>query len=87
MNIGIVWFRRDLRIADHPALYRAAQECDALVCLYVDAPEEEGDDASRAWLRRSLDALTEAIASQQKRIDSAVGMARAAIARAEGGAA
>lgn len=64
MNIGIVWFRRDLRIADHPALYRAAQECDALVCLYVDAPEEEGDDASRAWLRRSLDALTEAIAAR-----------------------
>ena len=32
---GLVWFRRDLRVDDNTALYRAAEECDELVLLYV----------------------------------------------------
>lgn len=64
MSSGIVWFRCDLRLADHPALHRAMQECDALACVYIDAPGEDGEDASRAWLRRSLEALGEALAAR-----------------------
>jgi deoxyribodipyrimidine photo-lyase len=34
----IVWFRRDLRVRDHPALHAAAEEADAVVPLFVVDP-------------------------------------------------
>ncbi len=36
---GIVWLRRDLRLDDHVALYRAAQHCEAITCAFVLDPE------------------------------------------------
>lgn len=58
MSGSIVWFRRDLRLADNPALLAAAQRGQPVVCLFVWAPEEEGDwapgAASRWWLHQSL---------------------------------
>lgn len=61
MGRAIVWFRRDLRLADHPAL-RAALDADlAPIPVYIHAPEEEGEwapgAASLAWLHRSLKSL------------------------------
>jgi deoxyribodipyrimidine photo-lyase len=38
---AIVWLRRDLRLADNPALQAALEEGGALVPLYIHAPEEE----------------------------------------------
>ena len=36
---GFVWFRRDLRVHDHPALTAALAECDQVIPLFVfDAP-------------------------------------------------
>ncbi len=32
---GLVWFRRDLRAADHAALYHALKRCRAVWCLFV----------------------------------------------------
>jgi deoxyribodipyrimidine photo-lyase len=32
---GIVWFRRDLRLHDQPALTAACQECDEVLPLFV----------------------------------------------------
>ncbi len=32
---GLVWFRRDLRVHDHPALATALDECDEIVPLFV----------------------------------------------------
>lgn len=32
---GIVWFRRDLRLADQPALTAACRECDEIIPLFV----------------------------------------------------
>ena len=61
MNKGIFWFRRDLRLADHPALERACQSHDELLLVYVDADAGQRHDASRAWLRRSLELLGEDI--------------------------
>ena len=57
MNRGIFWFRRDLRLADHPALDRACRAHDELLLLYIDEAGERAADASRAWLRKSLAAL------------------------------
>ncbi len=33
--VGVVWFRRDLRLTDHPALEDALDRCSAVVCLFV----------------------------------------------------
>lgn len=63
MNIGIFWFRRDLRLADHPALERALQSLDALLLVYIDE-DRAPYSASRAWLRRSLAALGKDIAAR-----------------------
>lgn len=57
---AIVWFRDDLRLADHPALAAASESGRPVVCLFV---LEEGTDrrplggASRWWLDKSLGAL------------------------------
>ena len=37
-EFGIVWFRRDLRVHDHPALARAAAEYDRVIPLFVLDP-------------------------------------------------
>lgn len=52
----LVWFRRDLRVADNKALYEAAKDStDGVVALFLLAPEQwsEHDDAElkiRFWL-------------------------------------
>ncbi len=54
-RIAIVWFRRDLRVHDHPALVAAAAEADVVVPLYVfDERLLAGRMASpnRAWFLR-----------------------------------
>ena len=61
MTQAIFWFRRDLRLADHPALERAIQSHHALLLVYVDNAADNVYDASRAWLRRSLERLAEDI--------------------------
>ncbi|HKL40144.1 MAG TPA: deoxyribodipyrimidine photo-lyase, partial [Cryomorphaceae bacterium] len=35
---GIVWFRNDLRVTDNEALYRASEECDEVIPVYVFDP-------------------------------------------------
>lgn len=61
MTVGIVWFRRDLRLADNPALARALAACERVYPVYIHAPEEAGEwapgAASRWWLNHSLAAL------------------------------
>ena len=58
MKTAILWFRRDLRLADNPALHLALREAECLVPVYIWAPDEEGawapGGASRWWLHRSL---------------------------------
>ncbi|MBV9748492.1 MAG: deoxyribodipyrimidine photo-lyase, partial [Acetobacteraceae bacterium] len=60
-NAAIVWFRQDLRLADHPALTAALKGGRPVVPLYVLDDETPGDwrigGASRWWLHGSLAAL------------------------------
>jgi deoxyribodipyrimidine photo-lyase len=60
-STAVVWFRRDLRLADNPALVRACEQADRVVALYVHGPEEHGEwrpgAASDWWLHRSLEQL------------------------------
>ncbi len=61
MSVGVVWFRRDLRLADNPALLRALDTHDEIVPVFIHAPEEEAPwepgAASRWWLHHSLASL------------------------------
>ncbi|KAL7262610.1 hypothetical protein ACSBR1_000885 [Camellia fascicularis] len=54
---NIVWFRRDLRVEDNPAL-AAGVRAGAVVAVFIWAPEEEGHyypgRVSRWWLKHSL---------------------------------
>ncbi|WP_075645275.1 deoxyribodipyrimidine photo-lyase [Caballeronia mineralivorans] len=34
-DLGLVWFRRDLRVADHAALYHAVTRCRRVLCAFV----------------------------------------------------
>ena len=57
----IVWFRNDLRLADHPALSAAAESGAAILPLYMLDDATPGrlrmGGASRWWLNGSLAAL------------------------------
>jgi deoxyribodipyrimidine photo-lyase len=61
MSVALVWFRRDLRLCDNPALTAALEAHDEVVPVYVHAPDEEAPwqpgAASRWWLHHSLNAL------------------------------
>ena len=69
---AIVWLRRDLRLADNPALQAALEEGGAVLPLFVHAPHEEAPwqpgAASRAWLHASLAALGDAFAARGSRL-------------------
>jgi deoxyribodipyrimidine photo-lyase len=57
---AIVWFRNDLRLADNPALDRAATSGRPVICIYIMASDDriraEGG-ASRWWLHHALSSL------------------------------
>lgn len=63
---SIVWFRRDLRIEDNPALAAAARDGSVLP-VFIWCPEEEGQfypgRASRWWLKQSLIQLEQSLKS------------------------
>lgn len=72
MSTAIVWFRRDLRLHDNPALTQATQHHERIIPLYIHAPEEEGvwapGAASRWWLYQSLAALDNVLQSHDSRL-------------------
>ncbi|GFP96876.1 cryptochrome-1 [Phtheirospermum japonicum] len=63
---SIVWFRRDLRVEDNPAL-AAGVRSGAVVAVFIWAPEEEGHyfpgRVSRWWLKQSLSHLDTSLKS------------------------
>ena len=62
---ALVWFRRDLRVHDHPALTAAHRECDRVVPVFVLDRRLLGGrfpSANRAWfLHGCLAELREAL--------------------------
>lgn len=61
----ILWFRRDLRLSDNPALAAAAATGDPVVPVFILDEESDGirplGGASRWWLHHSLTALTDSL--------------------------
>jgi deoxyribodipyrimidine photo-lyase len=66
MAKALVWFRRDLRLADNPALTAALRDGFQPVLVYVHAPHEQGHwapgAANRTWLHHSLACLQRDVA-------------------------
>ncbi len=64
-TLGIVWFQRDLRIADNPALSAAVSTDRQLLPLYIDDDGQESvrplGGAALWWRGRSLMALDESL--------------------------
>jgi deoxyribodipyrimidine photo-lyase len=81
----IVWFRRDLRIADNPALSEAASRGRPVVPVYVWG-WEDGDRwapgmAGRWWLDRSVRSLGASLGERGMPLQIAVGPAEEQIPR------
>lgn len=61
MNSTLVWLREDLRVADNPALFRAAQLGAPVTVVFILDEVSEGirplGGASRWWLHHSLQSL------------------------------
>jgi len=72
VSTALVWFRRDLRLHDNPALIHAAATHDSIIPIYIHAPVEETPwspgAASRWWLHHSLAALDESLRQQGSRL-------------------
>jgi len=61
---GIVWFRRDLRLHDQPALTAACQECDEVIPLFVfDEPLLQSHQFGSACVNFMLGCLEELASS------------------------
>lgn len=60
---ALVWFRKDLRLSDNPALLAAASGGSKLVCVYILDEQTAGDwapgGASKWWLHHSLKSLAQ----------------------------
>jgi deoxyribodipyrimidine photo-lyase len=85
MSTALVWLRRDLRLADHPALAAACAGHERVLPVYIHAPLEEGlwapGAASRWWLHQSLRALGQALAQRGGRLHLAAGDSRETLER------
>ena len=63
---AIVWFRQDLRIQDHPALFEAAKNFNVIPLYIFDQTTPEEDKIGAAclvWLHHSLKSLNESLSS------------------------
>ena len=72
MTTAIVWFRRDFRLTDHPALDAAYTEHAQVLPVYIHAPDEENPwqpgGANLWWLHHSLKALDESLRARGSRL-------------------
>jgi deoxyribodipyrimidine photo-lyase len=85
MSTALVWLRRDLRLADHPALTAACAAHERVLPVYIHAPQEEGSwapgAASRWWLHQTLGALDQRLAARGGRLHLAAGDTRETLER------
>lgn len=69
---AIVWFRRDLRLTDHPALRAALAGNTKIIPVYIHDPENDTPwppgSASRWWLHMSLARLGEFLTAAGSRL-------------------
>ncbi|WP_409432717.1 cryptochrome/photolyase family protein [Litorimonas sp. RW-G-Af-16] len=76
-NPIIVWFRRDLRLTDNPALFHANETGQPIILLYIYETnrDREMGAAKRVWLDHSLEKLGKDIADKGGKLLIRVGEA------------
>jgi deoxyribodipyrimidine photo-lyase len=71
-HTALLWLRRDLRLADNPALIHALAEAQQVIPIFIHAPDEEAPwapgAASRWWLHHSLLSLSNDLAKRGSRL-------------------
>ncbi len=84
MKKVVVWFRRDLRLDDNPALNLAISLQAQILPIYIHSPEEEAPwypgGASRWWLHHSLRKLEQELSGRGLALHYFVGNARDTLA-------
>ena len=75
-KITLFWFRQDLRIADNPALFEAAQNGAVMPIYILDTDTYKIGAASQWWLHHSLNALNKSL---ENTLNVYVGSARSII--------
>lgn len=81
----MMWFRRDLRLADNEALHAAAAVADELIPFFCDGTGDDEWDtgaASRWWLHQSLSKLAVELERQGSKLIVARGGSRLALQQA-----
>jgi deoxyribodipyrimidine photo-lyase len=72
LNTALVWFRRDLRISDNPALAQALAEHECVIPVYLHSPGEDDPwtpgPAQQVWLHHSLLALDSSLRKRGSRL-------------------
>ena len=59
MSVNVVWFRRDLRLSDNPALHNATQNGRPLIPLFILDEHTANSGAAFKWrLGLSLESLS-----------------------------
>ena len=56
-KIGIHWFRLDLRLNDNPSLIHLNKQVDKIIPIYIYEEKIEQGQASKCWLKKSLEIL------------------------------
>lgn len=76
-GVEVVWFKRDLRLSDHPALCAALRTGRPVLCLWVDEPSllasPEFDSSHQVFIEQSLADLEQALAERGVRLTRRVG--------------
>ncbi len=71
-STSIVWFRHDLRLADHAPLEQACRDGSRIVPVFIDDREEvlhwPSGSATRWWLHHALESLQQSLASLGSRL-------------------
>ncbi|TCP62417.1 deoxyribodipyrimidine photo-lyase family protein (cryptochrome) [Rhodovulum bhavnagarense] len=85
MDVTILWFKRDLRVVDHPALARAAEGAGTVLPLYIVEPDYWAlpDTSARQWrfTAESLQALSADLAALGAPLQVEIGTAVAVLDR------
>jgi len=79
---AIAWFRRDLRLADNPALAHALSHAETVAPVFVAGEAAAAltpGAASRAWLAGSLDALETSLADRGAGLTRLAGLSAVAL--------
>ncbi len=83
MSACLLWFRRDLRLTDNPALSEALARGEPVIPVYIHDPDGEQPwapgAATRSWLHHSLQALADALAARGSRLLIRSGPAQAVL--------